>query len=43
MAAKKSSKPGAVKYQTNSKPQIKSAISAMKNFRAMIPRTTKNK
>lgn len=41
MASKKSNKPGAVKYPTNNKSQIKSAISAMKNFRAQIPRTTK--
>jgi hypothetical protein len=37
----KSSKPGAAKYPTNKKAEIKSAISAMKSFRALIPRTKK--
>jgi len=41
MAFNKSNKPGAAKYPTNSKAQVKSAINAMKNVRAQIPRTTK--
>lgn len=43
MGGKKSSKPGAAKYPTNSKFQVKSAMNAMNQFRKMIPRTTKNK
>jgi hypothetical protein len=39
----KSSKPGAAKYPTTKKADIKSSINAMKNFRAMIPRTPKKK
>jgi hypothetical protein len=41
MASKKSNKPGAAKYPKMTNQQIKSSITAMKNFRASIPRTTK--
>lgn len=44
MGAKKSSKPGAVKYFNNLKEQgYKDAGKAMSQFRKMIPRTPKNK
>jgi hypothetical protein len=44
MAAKKSSKPGAVKYFNDLKEQgYKNAGKAMGQFRKMIPRTPKNK
>ena len=42
--AKKSTKPGAVKYFNDIKEQgYKSAANAMKSFRAAIPRTPKKK